>query len=200
MNMPAQKAAKMMQKRTSVHLRFSMSCGDETRRSAVRIEVESARNHSHPAAPLLTAGSLGPTDRSAAPRERRARGETTRTRRYAGWPRRAGVVGAFSTRSTRRRRPRPRMIGRMRRGFPVWKTVNENCPRAARGFPRVRGGSRGRVIGGDHPGLLLFVVFAAASHGGQSNGDGADVARGVPLSIPQYPQVWRHIHNQILSV
>ena len=30
-NMPAQKAAKMMQKRTSVHLRFSMSCGDETR-------------------------------------------------------------------------------------------------------------------------------------------------------------------------
>ena len=36
-----------------------------------------------------------------------------------------------------------------------------------------------------HPGLLLFVVFAAASHGGQSNGDGADVsARGVSTVEP----------------
>ena len=147
--------------------------------------VESGENRARFATPpLLTpwavVGSTAGTTDARGPRARRGTAPNRRNRSLGS---RAGVRGALAARSTA---VAPRAGAVIGLEFPVsllpvtrfgsYRFKNCRAARFELGFVNGPWGAGGGVT---YPGLLLLVVFATASHGDGSVGDGAVSRRGV---------------------
>jgi hypothetical protein len=154
------------------------------------VAVESGENRARFATPpLLTpwavVGSTAGTTDARGPRARRG---TAPNRRNYSRGSRAVVRGALEARSTAVA-PRAGAVIGLEFPSPVTRFGSyrfKNC-RAARfelGFVNGPWGAGGGVT---YPGLLLLVVFATASHGDGSVGDGAVSRRGVQTVESQVP-------------
>ena len=154
------------------------------------VAVESGENRARFATPpLLTpwavVGSTAGTTDARGPRARRG---TAPNRRNYSRGSRAVVRGALEARSTAVA-PRAGAVIGLEFPSPVtrfgsYRFKNCRAARFERGFVNGPWGAGGGVT---YPGLLLLVVFATASHGDGSVGDGAVSRRGVQTVESQVP-------------